>query len=152
MRGIPNTEVVTASAAERLWAERRRLFFKPAAGHGSRAAYRGEKLTRRVWGEILAGDYVAQELVPPSERRIGPGASMKVDVRNYVYDGRVQLLAARLYQGQTTNMRTAGGGFAPVLTAPSGSLPGGEADPGALSARARRSDIPSCTLDSSAGR
>jgi hypothetical protein len=30
----------------------------------------------------------------------------------------VQLLAARLYQGQTTNMRTPGGGFAPVLTTP----------------------------------
>jgi hypothetical protein len=119
LRHIPRTRTVTGADAERLWAERRRLFFKPAAGHGSRAAYRGEKLTRRVWGEILAGSYVAQELVPPGERRIGPEQSMKVDVRNYVYDGQVQMLAARLYQGQTTNMRTAGGGFAPVLTTPS---------------------------------
>ena len=117
-RGIPRTEIVVPDEAARLWAERRRLFFKPAAGHGSRAAYRGEKLTRRVWDEILAATYVAQELVAPSERRIGPEASLKADVRNYVYDGRVQLLAARLYQGQTTNMRTAGGGFAPVLTTP----------------------------------
>jgi hypothetical protein len=39
-----------------------------------------------------------------------------VDVRNYAYDGTVKLVAARLYQGQTTNFRTAGGGFAPVLT------------------------------------
>jgi glutathione synthase/RimK-type ligase-like ATP-grasp enzyme len=116
--GIPRTEIVSAANAERLWAERRRLFFKPAAGHGSRAAYRGEKLTRRVWSEILAGTYVAQELVPPSERRIAPETALKVDVRNYVYDGHVQMLAARLYQGQTTNMRTAGGGFAPVLTTP----------------------------------
>ncbi|MGD9952754.1 MAG: hypothetical protein AB7S87_09270 [Burkholderiales bacterium] len=116
--GIPRTEVVTAGAAERLWAERRRLFFKPAAGHGSRAAYRGDKLTRRVWDGIVAGRYVAQALVPPSERRIAPDTALKVDVRNYVYDGRVQMLAARLYQGQTTNMRTAGGGFAPVLTTP----------------------------------
>jgi hypothetical protein len=118
-RGIPRTEIVAASNAERLWGERRKLFFQPASGFGSRAAYRGDKLTRRVWGEILAGTYVAQELVLPSERKIGPGASLKVDVRNYVYDGQVQLLAARLYQGQTTNMRTAGGGFAPVLTMPS---------------------------------
>jgi hypothetical protein len=118
-RGIPRTEIVVPAQADRLWAERRRLFFKPAAGHGSKAAYRGEKLTRRVWEEILAGRYVAQALVLPSERRIGPEAAMKVDVRNYVYDGQVQLLAARLYQGQTTNMRTAGGGFAPVLTPPS---------------------------------
>ncbi|HJS38308.1 MAG TPA: hypothetical protein VJ789_09290 [Burkholderiales bacterium] len=116
--GIPRTELVSAGNAERLWAGRRRLFFKPAAGHGSRAAYRGDKVTRRVWEEIVAGRYVAQALVPPSERRIGPDTALKVDVRNYVYDGRVQMLAARLYQGQTTNMRTAGGGFAPVLTTP----------------------------------
>jgi hypothetical protein len=118
LRGIPRTRIVTEADAQRLWAGRRTLFFKPAAGHGSRAAYRGEKLTRRVWGEVIAGNHVAQELVLPSERKIGPEASLKADVRNYVYDGNVQLLAARLYQGQTTNMRTAGGGFAPVLTTP----------------------------------
>jgi hypothetical protein len=123
-RGVPRTQVVAAPEGERLWAERRRLFFKPAAGHGSRAAYRGDKLTRRVWGEILAGAYVAQALVLPGERRIAPETSLKVDVRNYVYAGRVQLLAARLYQGQTTNMRTAGGGFAPVLTTPT--VPAGQ--------------------------
>jgi len=115
-RHIPCTSIVTQSNADALWAARRGLFFKPAAGHGSRAAYRGEKLTRRVWDEIRAGNYVAQALVAPGERRLGPQAVMKVDVRNYVYDGCVQLLAARLYQGQATNMRTKGGGFAPVLT------------------------------------
>jgi hypothetical protein len=116
MRGIARTQVVARSDAERLWSERRRLFFKPACGYGSKAAYRGDKLTRRVWEEILSGDYVAQEIVAPSERRIAEGNALKVDVRNYVYAGAVQLLAARLYQGQTTNLRTAGGGFAPVLT------------------------------------
>jgi hypothetical protein len=114
--GIARTEIVRHTEAERLWGARRSLFFKPAAGYGSKAAYRGEKVTRRVWEDILRGDYVAQEFVPPSSRRIGLDQSMKVDVRNYVYAGNVQLLAARLYQGQTTNMRTAGGGFAPVLT------------------------------------
>jgi hypothetical protein len=117
LRGIARTEQVSADSAERLWAMRRKLFFKPATGYGSRAAYRGEKLTRRVWTEILQRDYVAQDLVVPSERRMGPECSMKVDIRNYVYHGRVQLLAARLYQGQTTNFRTERGGFAPVLTA-----------------------------------
>ena len=115
LQGIARTERVAADNAERLWAARRRLFFKPAAGYGSKAAYRGEKLTRRVWGEIVQGDYVAQDLVAPSERRTGPERSMKLDIRNYVYAGAVQLLAARLYQGQTTNFRTEGGGFAPVL-------------------------------------
>jgi len=118
LRGIPRTEIVSKADAERLWSERRKLFFKPAAGHGSKAAYRGDKLTRRVWGEILGGRYVAQELVPAGERRITAGTALKTDVRNYVYASSVQLLAARLYQGQTTNMRTTGGGFAPVLTTP----------------------------------
>jgi hypothetical protein len=44
---------------------------------------------------------------------------LKLDLRNYVYAGHVQLIAARLWQGQTTNFRTPGGGFAPVLTVPS---------------------------------
>lgn len=116
--GIPRTRWVSTRDAEVLWNDRRKLFFKPATGYGGKGAYRGDKLTKRVWAEILQGGYVAQELVPPSERGIGPGTALKLDVRNYVYAGEVQLLAARLYQGQTTNFRTAGGGFAPVVTAP----------------------------------
>lgn len=116
---IPRTEVVNADNAERLWAARRGLFFKPMAGYGSRAAYRGEKLTRRVWLHILAGDYIAQAIVAPGERAAGTPAdpaTLKFDLRSYVYDGQVQWTAARLYQGQTTNFRTPGGGFAPVYT------------------------------------
>jgi hypothetical protein len=40
---------------------------------------------------------------------------LKVDIRCYAYAGEVQLVAARLWQGQTTNFRTPGGGFARVL-------------------------------------
>ncbi|MEO5963553.1 MAG: hypothetical protein ABIO75_03995, partial [Thermomonas sp.] len=117
LAGIPATERVDPNQAEHLWSERRGLFFKPATGFGSRAAYRGDKLTRRVWQEILAGDYVAQAIVAPGERVISgqsPLQTLKFDVRNYAYEGQVQWLAARLYQGQTTNFRTPGGGFAPV--------------------------------------
>jgi hypothetical protein len=116
--GIPKTRAVTKERAEELWAERGRLFFKPASGYGSKAAYRGDKITRRVWESILAGGYVAQEIVAPSSRTVvvdGQRQALKVDIRNYTYDASVQLVAARLYQGQTTNMRTPGGGFAPVL-------------------------------------
>ncbi len=130
LAGIPATERVDPVHAERLWAERRRLFFKPATGFGSRAAYRGDKLTRRVWQEILAGDYVAQAIVAPGERVISsqsPQQTLKFDVRNYVYDGAVQWLAARLYQGQTTNFRTPGGGFAPVYVRPKATVTEGQA-------------------------
>lgn len=116
LAGIPRTEIVTAENAERLWSERRTRFFKPFAGFGSRAAYRGDKLTKRVWQDILAGEYVAQALVLPGERVISADASaqaLKFDLRDYVYDGEVQWVAARLYQGQTTNFRTPDGGFAP---------------------------------------
>jgi len=118
LAGVPRTVAVSAHNADALWAERRRLFFKPAAGYGSKAAYRGDKLTRRAWEEILARPYVAQALIPPSERVVsvdGAETDLKLDLRAYVYAGRTQLLAARLYRGQTTNFRTAGGGFAPVF-------------------------------------
>lgn len=121
LSGIPRTRQVVRADAEALWAGRKRLFFKPAAGYGSKAAYRGDKLTKRVFEDILAGEYVAQELVPPSARHVGSGEAQqefKLDLRNYAYRGRVQLVTARLYQGQTTNFRTPGGGFAPVLTVP----------------------------------
>jgi hypothetical protein len=121
LAGIPRTRRVRREDAEDLWARRKQLFFKPAAGYGSKAAYRGDKLTKRVFEEILEGGYVAQALVPPSERRLGTGEApvdLKLDLRNYTYRGRVQLVTARLYQGQTTNFRTPGGGFAPVLTVP----------------------------------
>jgi hypothetical protein len=117
-RGIPKTVLVSPANADALWRARNGLFFKPAGGFGSKAAYRGDKVTHKAWQTILAGTYVAQALVAPSTRTIainGERHALKVDVRNYTYDGAVQLVAARLYQGQTTNMRTAGGGFSPVF-------------------------------------
>jgi hypothetical protein len=116
--GIPRTVLLTEENAEANWAGRNQLFFKPAAGFGGKAAYRGDKITKKVWAEILTGQYVAQEIVSPSARTVsldGDRKSMKVDLRNYTYGGKVQLVAARLYQGQTTNFRTEGGGFAPVF-------------------------------------
>jgi len=116
---VPPTVEVTAVDGERFWQERKQWFFKPAAGFGSRAAYRGDKLTRRVFEEIMQGGYIAQQVVPPSERRVAHvegERDLKLDLRCYAYAGKVQLAAARLYQGQTTNFRTAGGGFAAVMS------------------------------------
>lgn len=118
LKHVPRTEVVDPDDEQRLWAARRSLFFKPVAGFGSRAAYRGDKLTKRVWQDILAGDYVAQSIVLPGERmvdKLDPKA-MKFDLRAYTYDGAVQWVSARMYQGQTTNFRTPGGGFSPVYS------------------------------------
>lgn len=117
LAGVPRTVIVTPVNAERLWEARKSLFFKPFGGHGSKAVYRGDKLTQRVWSEIARGGYVAQAFAAPGERMIkldGEAEPRKTDVRLYTYEGKILLTAARLYQGQTTNFRTPGGGFAPV--------------------------------------
>jgi len=117
--GIAHTDCVHKEDAEALWAARKQLFFKPAKGYGSKAAYRGDGVTKRVFGEIvLQGNYVAQALVRPTERQLkveNERVDLKLDLRQYVYKGQTQLTSARLYQGQTTNFRTPGSGFAGVV-------------------------------------
>ncbi|HEU5135563.1 MAG TPA: hypothetical protein VFU13_10510, partial [Steroidobacteraceae bacterium] len=113
---IPRTRLVTGGD-EQWWADRKQWFFKPASGFGSRGTYRGDKITRRAFGDVMRGDYIAQTLTPPGERKRGGAPDserFKLDIRSYAYAGVQQFLAARLYQGQTTNFRSAGGGFAPV--------------------------------------
>jgi len=118
LEAVPRTVLVTPDIADDLWKSRKNLFFKPTGGHGGKAVYRGDKVTKGVWAEIARGGYVAQTLVKPSERMIRIDDALqarKMDVRLYTYDSHVLLVAARLYQGQTTNFRTPGGGFAPVF-------------------------------------
>ena len=119
LSGVPHTVVVTSDNAAQLWERRKTLFFKPVSGYGSKGVYRGDKITKGVWAEVIKGGYVAQDFAAPGERMVkldGTPEARKTDVRLYVYDGELLLTAARLYQGQTTNFRTAGGGFAPVFT------------------------------------
>lgn len=118
LEGIAHTICVHKEDAEALWAARKQLFFKPAKGYGSKAAYRGDRMTKRVFGEILQGNYVAQSLVKPTEQQLkveNELVELKLDLRQYVYRGQPQLTSARLYQGQTTNFRTPGSGFASVV-------------------------------------
>ena len=118
LAGIPKTTLVTPENLDAMWAERKNLFLKPLSGHGGKAVYRGDKVTKGVWADIAGGGYVAQALATPGQRMIkldGAPVQRKMDIRLYTYAGQVLLTAARLYQGQTTNFRTAGGGFAPVF-------------------------------------
>jgi len=131
LTSIPAALEVTQHNAATLWRERRNYFFKPHAGFGSRGSYRGAKLTKKVWHQIVAGGYIAQRFVAPPSRalkRDTGAAALKFDVRVYGYAGHDPspadsrftqqtplLLAARVYQGQTTNLRTAGGGLSPII-------------------------------------
>lgn len=118
---VPATVEVNAGNAEYLWQQRKQLFFKPATGYGSKGTYRGSKITRKVFSQILQSDYIAQTMIHPSERQLlvnDEPCSLKLDVRCVVYKGKIQQLSSRLYRGQTTNLRTEGGGLATIFPAP----------------------------------
>lgn len=113
---LPLTLEITPDNAEVLWKTRNNYFFKPIDGFAGKAAYRGKSISRRAWEENVLKDfnYIAQEFAPPSCLLINQ-EEFKIDFRAYVYAGKLHLIAARLYQGQTTNFRTNGGGFARVI-------------------------------------
>ncbi len=118
LQAVPPTVLLTSENAADLWQRRKTLFFKPSSGHGSKAVYRDDKLTKRVWSEISKEKYVAQDLMRPSERIVmvdGSPVMRKLDVRLYTYQARTLIGAARIYEGQTTNLSTPGGGFAPLF-------------------------------------
>jgi len=117
-RIVPETRLLSELGLERAWAERREWVFKPCAAYGSKAVYRGDKISRRKLEEIAAQPgYLAQRRVEPGEVQVetleGP-REMKFDVRAYAYRDEVLLLGARVYQGQVTNLRSPGGGFSAI--------------------------------------
>ena len=115
---IPETHRLAELGADAAWRSRADWVFKPAAAFGSRAVYRGDKISRKRFDSILPeAGYVAQRRVEPAlvtvETGNGPRA-MKFDVRAYAYRDRVLLLGARVYEGQVTNLRSPGGGFSAI--------------------------------------
>lgn len=100
-----------------IWSERKKLFFKPKTSFGSKQAYKGANISRKTFEELYGPDFIGQEYVMPSEIDVtieDAPQKLKYDLRCYAYDGKLQLIIARLYQGQATNLRTPGGGFAIV--------------------------------------
>ena len=102
---------------EFIWSQRKHLFFKPKNSFGSKQVYKGHNISRRNFDEFYGDQFIAQDLAPPAEIEViidGQSQKMKYDLRCFAYQGELQLVIARLYQGQTTNLRTVGGGFAIV--------------------------------------
>jgi hypothetical protein len=100
-----------------IWSIRKTLFFKPKNSFGSKQAYKGANMSRKTFEEFYGSEFIAQEYVMPSEIDVtieDVPQKLKYDLRCYAYEGQLQLIVARLYQGQTTNLRTPGGGFAIV--------------------------------------
>lgn len=102
---------------EEVWQNRKSLFIKPKNSYGSKQAYRGASMSRRMFDEIYGADFIAQQLSVPAEIEAvynDKAEKFKYDLRCYAYKDELQLIVARLYQGQTTNLKTPGGGFAAV--------------------------------------
>ncbi len=114
VRRVPLSRMLSELDRDEVWKERNGLVFKPVARFGSRGVLLGRKASRKRFDTLEGGDTLVQRAVPPSLTPAGEGAEMKTDFRLYVYRNQVLGLAARLYQGQVTNMRTPGGGFARV--------------------------------------
>lgn len=115
---IPRTQVLDPKLEAEWWSKRKKYFFKPKDGFGGRAVYRGDKVTKNAWNTIATGDYIAQEFVPPSIRETkvkDVKIPLKYDIRVFAYAGEPLFTVARVYQGQTTNFRTQGGGFSEVI-------------------------------------
>lgn len=111
---VPRSRLLADLDAEAVWAEREELVFKPVSRFGSRGVLLGRKISRARFATLPPAETLVQALVPPSLTETGQGPPLKTDYRLYVYRSRVLGVAARLYQGQVTNLRTAGGGFAAV--------------------------------------
>lgn len=110
---IPLTQPLNPNL-EAAWEQRKHWVFKPDTSHASRGVYVGKKLTLGKLEELPLATTLMQEFVPPSITLGDNGEDYKTDFRLFVYQNRPLALAARLYQGQVTNLRTEGGGFAAV--------------------------------------
>ena len=114
---VPFTNLVCKENVDYLWQNRKKFIFKPLKGYGGKAVYRGKNVTGSKFKEIIKdANYVYQEYVPPGRWTDSEGKIWKYDIRAYVYQDQVQHLVARVYQGQVTNFKIEGSGFASVFT------------------------------------
>ena len=91
------------------WSDRKAWFFKPLDGFGSKGVYDGRKITKSTWQNIDRTQFIVQARAEP--QRCAP-LDHKFDIRAIVYRGKVQMVFARSYRGQVTNVQTEGGGLA----------------------------------------
>ncbi len=111
---VPASHLLSVLGREAAWRRRENLVFKPVSRFGGRGVLLGSKISRTRFDQLQPGETLVQDLVPPSLTHTGTGGPFKTDFRLFVYRKQVLGVAARLYQGQVTNLRTPGGGFAKI--------------------------------------
>ncbi len=112
---LPTYEKSHFSSENEIWDQRKSLFFKPRQSHGGKSVYRGESVSRKVFERLMSEDVVIQRFQPaqkfPTDDPRSVLANWKFDIRFFVYQDKIQLAAARAYQGQVTNFASPLGGF-----------------------------------------
>lgn len=118
-KNLLEADYLTKDNAAEIWARRKKLFLKPLTSFGAKGSYRGEGISRSHFEQLVNNNCLAQEYCPAPELVFEadgyPATKLKYDLRFYAYQDRVQMVIARLYQGQLTNLKTPLGGFAPVI-------------------------------------
>lgn len=111
---VPASRLLADWLVDELWSQRKKLIFKPVTRFGSRGVLLGKSITRKRFAELDPETTLVQDVVPPSVEISEDDQKFKVDLRLFVYRDKLIGVGARLYQGQVTNLRTEGGGFAPI--------------------------------------
>ena len=85
---VPETRLLAEMTLDEAWSTRRDWVFKPATSFGSRAVYRGDKISKRKLSEIHPeAHYLAQRRIQPGAVQVDTGDGlqrMKFDVRYYL--------------------------------------------------------------------
>lgn len=112
---IPTFDKTSFPSYDEIWTQRKSLFFKPKRSHGGKSVYRGESVSRKVFERLMTEDILIQRFRPaqhvPTDDPRSVLANWKFDLRFYVYEDKIQLTCARIYQGQVTNFSSPMGGF-----------------------------------------
>ena len=111
---LPESHLLAELGIERAWEMRKELVFKPADRFGSKGVLVGKSVSRKRFNELDLQLTIVQQLVPPTQLEASDGQSYKTDLRLFAWRNHALGVAARLYQGQVTNLNTEGGGFAAV--------------------------------------
>lgn len=111
---VPKSQILENEDRDDVWRRRKKLIFKPVTQFGGRGVLMGRGITKKRYADLDPATTLVQEVIPPSIEASADGEEFKIDYRLFVYRDHLLGVGARLYQGQVTNLRTEGGGFAPV--------------------------------------
>lgn len=111
---VPASRLLKTLDLDQVWQQRKQLVLKPVDRFGGKGVLLGRSMSRKRFGQFDPEQTLVQDLVPPSQVEDEDGNPFKVDIRLFAWRDRGLGVAARLYQGQVTNLQTEGGGFAAV--------------------------------------